>query len=85
MENPLPDRESCHSLQCRKVSGTTEETLRAQTQESSSGSSARVSVGHEGDTAGWLAETLAVPSVQGLGLPPLQELWPHQNIPLSLS
>ena len=25
----------------------------------------------------WLAGTLAVPSVQGHGLPPLQELWPY--------
>ena len=31
---------------------------------------------HEGGTAAWLAGTLVVQSVQGHGLPPLQELWP---------
>ena len=48
------------------------------------GSSAPVRVEHEGGTAAWLAGTLAVPSVQGPGLPPLQELWPHQSLFLSL-
>ena len=33
----------------------------------------------EGGTAAWLAETLVVPSVQGHGLPLLQELWPYQS------
>ena len=27
----------------------------------------------------WLAGTLAAPSVQGHGLPPVQELWPYQS------
>ena len=43
------------------------------------GSSAPVRIEHEGGTAPWLAGTLVVPSVQGHGLPPLQELWPYQS------
>ena len=43
------------------------------------GSSAPVRVACEGGTAAWLARTLEVPSVQGHGLPPLQELWPYQS------
>ena len=43
-------------------------------------SSAPVRVEHEGGTAAWLAGTLVVPSVQGHGLPPLQELWPYQSL-----
>ena len=27
----------------------------------------------------WLVGTLEAPSVQGHGLPPLQELWPYQS------
>ena len=48
------------------------------------GSSAPVRVEHEGGTAAWLAWTLAAPSVQGHGLPPLQELWPYQSLFSSL-
>ena len=44
------------------------------------GSSAPMRVEHEGGTAAWLVGTLAAPSVQGLGLPPLQELWPYQSL-----
>ena len=47
-------------------------------------SSALVRVEHEGGTAAWLAGTLAVLSVQGHGLFPLQELWPYQSLFLSL-
>ena len=36
-------------------------------------------VEHEGGAAAWLAGTLVVPSMQGHGLPPLQELWPYQS------
>ena len=36
-------------------------------------------VEHEGGTAAWLAGTLAAASVQGLGLPSLQEVWPYQS------
>ena len=36
-------------------------------------------VEREGDTADWLAGTLALPSVQGHRLPPPQELWPYQS------
>ena len=33
----------------------------------------------EDSSAAWLAGTLAVPTVQGHGLPLLQELWPYQS------
>ena len=48
------------------------------------GSSAPVRVEHGGGTATWLAGTLVVSSVQGHGLPPLQELWLYQSLFLSL-
>ena len=48
------------------------------------GSSAPVRVEGEGGEAGLLAGTLAVPSVQGHGLPPGQELWPYQSLFSSL-
>ena len=41
-------------------------------------------VEHEVGAAAWFAATLALPSVQGHGLPPLQELWPYQSLFLSL-
>ena len=41
-------------------------------------------VEQEGGAADWLAGTLAEPSVQGHGLPPLQELWPYQSVFKSL-
>ena len=44
------------------------------------GCSAPVRVEGEGGEAGLLAGTLAVPSVQGHGLPPGQELWPYQSL-----
>ena len=44
------------------------------------GSSAPVRVEREGGTAAWLAGILAVPSVQGHRLPPLQELWTYQSL-----
>ena len=44
-----------------------------------SGSSASVSVDHEGGTAAWLVGTLVVPSVQGHRMPQPQELWPCQS------
>ena len=34
----------------------------------------------EGVAAAWLVGTLAAPSMQGHGLPPLQELWPYQSL-----
>ena len=43
------------------------------------GSSAPVRVEREGGVAAWLVGTLAAPSVQGHGLPLLQELWPYQS------
>ena len=48
------------------------------------GSSAPVRVEHEGSTAAWFVGTLVVPSVQGHGLPLLQELWPYQSFFSSL-
>ena len=36
-------------------------------------------VEHEGGTAVWLEGTLAGSSVQGHGLPPVQELWPYES------
>ena len=47
-------------------------------------SSAPVRVEREGGEAAWLAGTLVVPSVQGHGLPLLQELWPYQSLFVSL-
>ena len=47
-------------------------------------SSAPVRVELEGGEAAWLAGTLVVPSVQGHGLPLLQELWPYQSLFVSL-
>ena len=44
------------------------------------GSSAPVKAEHEVGTAAWLVGTLAAPSVQGHGLPQLQELWPCQSL-----
>ena len=35
---------------------------------------------HEGGAAAWLAGALVVPSVQGHGLFPWQELWPYQSL-----
>ena len=62
-----------------------EVTLCAQTQDFfACDSSAPVRVEHKGGAAAWLAGTLAVPSVQGHGLPPQQELWPYQSLFLSL-
>ena len=43
------------------------------------GSSAPVRAEREGGAAAWLVGTLAVPSVQGHGLPLPQELWPYQS------
>ena len=48
------------------------------------GSSAPVRDEQEGSTAAWLEATLVAPSVQGHGLPPLQELWPYQSVLASL-
>ena len=49
-----------------------------------SGNSAPVTVEREGGTAAWFAGTLTGQSVQGHGLLPLQELWPYQNLFVSL-
>ena len=48
------------------------------------GSSAPVRVEHEDGTAASVTGTLAVPSVQGRGLPQPQELWPYQSLFSSL-
>ena len=44
------------------------------------GSSAPVRVEHEGSVPAWLVGTLEAASVQGLGLPLRQELWPYQSL-----
>ena len=44
------------------------------------GSSAPAGVERERCTAAWLVGTLAVPSVQGHGLPLLQALWPYGSL-----
>ena len=48
------------------------------------GSSVPVRVEHEDGTAASVTGTLAVPSVQGRGLPQPQELWPYQSLFSSL-
>ena len=48
------------------------------------GSSAPVRVEHKVGAVAWLVATLVTLSVQGHGLPPLQELWPYQNPFLTL-
>ena len=48
------------------------------------GNSAPMKVDNEGGKAASITGTLVVPSVQGHGLPPPQELWPYQNPFLSL-
>ena len=48
------------------------------------GRSAPMSVAREGGAAAWVAGTLVVSSVQGHGLPPLQELWSYQCLFLNL-
>ena len=67
-----------HSLQGCKELDMTIATLCAYTQDFfACGSSAPVRVECEGGTAAWFAGTLVAQSVQGHGLPPLQELWPY--------
>ena len=48
------------------------------------GNSAPVRVEREGGTTAWLVGIQVVPSVQGHGLPPWQELWPYQSLFSSL-
>ena len=48
------------------------------------GNSAPMRAACEGGPAAWLVGNLVAPSVQGQGLPLLQELWPYQNPFLSL-
>ena len=82
----LPGEPACqrslvgHNLQGCKELDRTEVTLCAQMQDFfACGSSAPVRIEHEGGTDAWLAGTLVAPSVQGHGLPQLQELSPYQN------
>ena len=44
------------------------------------GSCAPVRVEREGGKATWVLGTLAAPSMQGHGLPPLKDLWPFQSL-----
>ena len=82
--SPLPDKRSVagHSLQSRTL--LKRPGHRGTRHFFACGSSAPVRVEHEGGTAAWLVGTLAVPSVQGHGLPPQQELWPYQSLFSSL-
>ena len=74
-----------YSLQGRKESDTAEATLRQQRKTLfTCGNSAPVRVEHKGGTAAWLLGILTVPSVQWLGLPLAQELWPYENLSLIL-
>ena len=79
LENPLTDRESWQATVYRIEKNQTllkqlcmhrPKTLFA------CDSPSPVRVEHEVGTAAWIVGTMAAPSVQGLRLPPLQELWP---------
>ena len=87
LENPFSDREAWQATVYRVTKSQTllkrpyahrRKTFLAY------GSSAPVRAEHEGGAAAWLAGTLAVPSVQGHGLFPWQELLPYQSLFQSL-
>ena len=83
LENPLTDRESWQATVYRvEKSRTLLKQLCTQRPKTlfSCVSPSPVRVEHEVGTAAWLAGTLAAPSVQGLRLPPPQELWPYQSL-----
>ena len=84
---PFPDREAWQATVYRVAKSRTllkQSCVQRGKTFFACGSSAPVRVEHEGGTAAWLAGTLAVPSVQGHGLPPMQELWPYQSLFSSL-
>ena len=65
----------------------TEATACVQTQDFfffACGSSVPAKIEYEDGIAAWLVRTLVVPSVQGHGLPLLQELWAYQKLFSSL-
>ena len=76
LENPLPDREDWQAPGYGVAElDTTEGTLRAQTQDFFClWQLCPCEVECEGGAAAWLVGTLVAPSVQGHGLPLLQEL-----------
>ena len=83
LENPLPDREAWQATvyRVRKSQTLPKNPVRIDARLFfACGSSAPVRVEREGGTAAWLAGILAVPSVQGHRLPPLQELWTYQSL-----
>ena len=84
-KTPLPDREAWQATVYRVAKCQTLLSHPAHIDERlfAYGNSAPVRVEREGGTAAWLVGTLAVPSVQGHGLPPQQELWPYLSLFLS--
>ena len=76
LENPLPDREAWQNTVHRATkSQTLPKTLHTGARLFFAfGSSAPARVEHEGSAAASLVGTLAAPSIQGHGLPLLQEL-----------
>ena len=87
LEKPPPWQRSLagHSLQGRKVRHYRSDPACIDARLFfACGSSAPVSVEHEGGAAAWVAGTLAAPSVQGHGLPLPQELRPYQSLFSSL-
>ena len=81
LENP-PDREAWQATVYRVTKSLTRPKQPCMHRRNiffACGSSAPVRVEHEVGTAAWLVGTLAMPSVQGHGLPPPQELWPYQS------
>ena len=87
LEKLLPDREAWQATVYRAAKSWTlpkQPCMRRHKTFFTCGSSAPGRVGHEGDTAAWLAGTLAAPGTQGHGLSLSEELWPSQNLSLSL-
>ena len=81
-EPPLPDREAWQATVYRVTKSRTllkRPCVHRRKSFFACGSSAPVRAECEDSAAAWLAGTLAAPSVQGHGLPLLQELWPYQS------
>ena len=84
---PLPDREAWQATVYRIAKSQTlpkQPCVHRSKTVFACGSFAPVRVECESGAATWLVGTLVAPSVQGHGLPLLQELWPYQNLSLSL-
>ena len=85
-KHPPPDRGAWQATVYRVAKSWTRpsDCVHIDTSFFACGSSAPVRIECEGGAATWLAGSLVVPSVQGHGLPPLQELWPNQGLFSSL-